>query len=432
MRKLRSFLLFSFAITYGQVCFAQISASNVFDRKINLDEAIRLALQNNTQLLSAEQDIIIAKQRVNEAVFLFLPQVSFSGSMTKSNIKYPVVLTPEFRSDLLQTSSFENFYSAGVLVTQPIYKGRKSVNTFKMAQASLKQAQTKYEAVKRDVILNVKQNFFMFLHAQEYLKTSKYWLDKIKSQISKIPTSGWSYIESKYILDDMQGKYKNAQQEVKAQRLNFLEALNKELDSAIEVEGSLEPQYSDIDVSKAIVWAMEFRPELKGEIYKAEMDKIAVNLAMARRSPTILLGVGYDVVGHEFPLPSNSWHATLSVQFPLGYDLWTQIKQKRAEQRQGDLKRADLQDKVRMEVQNSYDKLQYWQEETKLRRDNWKFLNDTYDSISKRQKVSPESMRAAQAVFNSHLSYLQSVKEQLLAKAKLEWSLGSNIHPNEK
>jgi outer membrane protein TolC len=422
-------LIFCIGLTismYGRLQCQGI-VSNGFVSELTLDQSLRLALQNNTVLLSAEQDVIIAKQRVKEAIFRFFPQPSLSGSATKYNAKYPIVLTPEFGSTFIQPSIHENFYSAGILLTQPIYTGKRNTNTLRLAKASLKQAQTKYDEAKRDVVLKLKKSFFNFLYAKQYVEVSGQWRAKIGKQISQIRPSDWGYIEAKAITDEMERQDKYAKQQFKIQRLNFLESLNKELDSEVEVLGNFSPSFAKVDVKKAMVWAMELRPELKSEIYKAEMDAMAVNLAISRRSPTVLLGLGYDVVGHEFPLPSNSWYASLAIQFPLNYEFWTQIGQRRAEQRKGDLQRSDLQDKIRLQVQNAYETFQYWQEEVKSRRKNWDFLQSNYDRISKTNRISSQSMRASKVVYEVQLQYLQSVRDQLISRSKLEWALGHEL-----
>jgi len=62
-----------FSILLAQLCFicvnswAQTSSSYEL---LSLEESIQLALQNNATLLSTEQDITIAQQRIKEASFI--------------------------------------------------------------------------------------------------------------------------------------------------------------------------------------------------------------------------------------------------------------------------------------------------------------------------------------------------------------------------
>ncbi|HOX23242.1 MAG TPA: TolC family protein, partial [Elusimicrobiales bacterium] len=172
------------------------------------------------------------------------------------------------------------------------------------------------------------------------------------------------------------------------------------------------------------------RPEVKSEVYRAEMDSIALNLAMSRRSPTVMLGASYDVVGYQFPLPSNSWEATLAIQFPLAYDFWTQITQRKAEQRQGDLKRSSIQDKVRLEVRQYHQELLFWQDTVRRLQADKDDLLKYYDSgLQRNGTPSLSLLRAARSVYSAQARYFDAVEKQLIARARLEWAVGHDLTP---
>ena len=270
--------------------------------------------------------------------------------MTKANVKYPMVLSPEFGSHLLQPSNYENFYTAKVSMAQPSTPADGTPIPLRLARASLKQARTRYETVKRETVLSLKTAFFGLSRAKSEVKLTQDWLDRMKGTLARMSGGSWEYIEARALISEMENTAAQARQQLSVRKLEYLKNLNRELDSSVETADDFLPDMTSIDLDKAVTWAMELRPEVKSEVYRAEMDSIALNLAMSRRSPTVMLGASYDVVGYQFPLPSNSWEATLAIQFPLAYDFWTQITQRKAEQRQGDLKRSSIQDKVRLEV----------------------------------------------------------------------------------
>lgn len=399
---------------------------------LSLEESLHLAVQNSARLLSSEQSIIIARQRVKEATFRFFPQISFSGTLSRSDINYPMVLPPEFGSRLLNPGldPDEDFYTARSYLHQAVYTGGRNVSTLHMAQTALKQAKTSYEAVKRDEILNLKNVFYRMMYCKENSKLSKKWLTRMKAasaSLGRRGISGWEDIEIKSLLNRMESQVQKAVQELSLARLEFLKALNRELDSQVDIAGDFKVLPVKLNLVKAIVWAMELRPELKSEIYRAQMDAIAVNLALSRRYPTVYLGAGYDFVGHEFPLKTTSWEASLSIHFPLSYDFWTQIQQKRAEQRQGNLKRAELQDKVRLEVRQAWKKLDFWQSESMRRQSAWMELSEQYESQSLRLPPSVAALRAINSLYQSQRRFIDGIRQQLLARANLEWAVGRGL-----
>ncbi|MFH1620022.1 MAG: TolC family protein [bacterium] len=396
---------------------------------LSLEESLSLALKNTASLLSAEQDVTIAQQRVREANFLFFPQTSFSGTLSKSDLKYPQVLPPEFGSRLLYPSENENFYTVRGYLLQPIYTGGRNTSTKRMTQAALKQAGIRYEAVKREITAEVKNVFHLLMYCRESTASANRWLKDMKKAFDRLSPSGWDEIEARALIGRMETEADRTLQSLSISRLEFLKALNRELDSRVDVAGEFRVVPARMDAARATARAMELRPELKSEIYKAQMDAIAVNLALSRRSPTVYLGASYDVVGQRFPLKSNSWETSLSIHFPLAYDFWTQILQRRAEQRQGDIKRSELQDKVRLEVRQACDKLDFLEKESANRESTWIELSRRYKAAS-RLPISISSLRSMFALYESEKAWLESIREQLLARAALELAIGQDI-PSE-
>ena len=412
------------------LCCAPARAQQAAVETLSLDQSLRLSMQNNPELLSAEQDVIIAQQRVKEASYLFLPQTNLSGAVTKANVKYPMVLSPEFGSHLLQPSNYENFYTAKVSMAQPIYTGGRNTNTLRLARASLKQARTRYETVKRETVLSLKTAFFGLSRAKSEVKLTQDWLGRMQDTLAKMPGGSWEYIEARALISEMENTAAQARQQLSVRKLEYLRNLNRELDSSVETADEFLPDMTSIDLDKAVTWAMELRPEVKSEVYRAEMDSIALNLAMSRRSPTVMLGASYDVVGYQFPLPSNSWEATLAIQFPLAYDFWTQITQRKAEQRQGDLKRSSIQDKVRLEVRQYHQELLFWQDTVRrLQSDKDELLKYYETGLQRASSPSLGLLRAARAVHYSQERYLDAIEKQLSARARLEWAVGHELSP---
>ena len=55
-------------------------------KPLSLENVIRLSLENSYDLLLIEQDLIISEQRIQEAKFLYFPQLSLNGSITAYNL----------------------------------------------------------------------------------------------------------------------------------------------------------------------------------------------------------------------------------------------------------------------------------------------------------------------------------------------------------
>ncbi len=404
------------------------------ERVFTLEEARRLALLNDARLLSAEQDKIIAAERVTEAKYLFLPELGLQASATRYEAHYPFSLSGDFRNILLFPDTPPTFgpntgeiYSGRGYLHMSLYEGGRTVKTLRLAQAAQKQATSNHETIKMDLLLSVVEVFTRLILAQEKAGASEVYLKAVEDLAAKARLDPWERLEAEARLGEARARASEARHALDLSRLAFLKSLNLELDTPFRVLGSLETQPAAIDIEKAVLWAMELRPELQSETYKAQMDAISVSLAAARRIPTVFLGGDYELTGRTFPLKQNNWDATIGIRIPLSYDYWSQLKQKRAEQRQGQLKRAELQDRVRLEVRQATENLQYWQREWPLREAQYQKLSSLYESLSRQDGPPLSRIRALGELLTLRLSYLSAVTEHVLARARLERTVGREI-----
>ncbi|MBI4055833.1 MAG: TolC family protein [Elusimicrobia bacterium] len=397
-------------------------------RILRLSDAVRLALLNNPRILSAQKDITIAEQRVKEARSLFFPEVGFGANLTKFDAQRLFLINPDIGPQVLDNRSPDKELLSGrVFLRQSIYSGGRYVHTLQLAQAALKQARARDEAAKMDVLFEVKQLYYRLLMAQEALRLCEERFAQAQAEFAQGQGfSGWEALSAHETLTQMRSECAERRQELHGVQLEFLKTVNLELDVSVSVEAELLQSPVDLELPRAIVWALELRPELQSETYKAQMDAIAVNLAMSERIPTITLLADYEVVGPEFLPDRTNWHTTLSVRFPFSYHFWSQIRQKRAEQRQGELNRAALQDRVRLEVRQAYSAHQFWLQEADSRKKEWERLQALYA----REMPGFGRFRRLQALswlLNSQLRYLEGRTRRWIYQAQLERAVGKEL-----
>lgn len=397
------------------------------ERVYTLDDALRL-IRNDPRLQSAEQDVIIADSRVAEAEMRFLPEMGLQASASKYNSLYPFSLSENFHNILLfPNATSENLYSGRAYFNMPIYEGQRTLNTYRLALAGQKQALASRDAVKLDLNLQVKEAFYRLLLAQERAAAA----EESEGALEKLDGEGglgaWESVEAAADLATARAISSEAARDLKAARLAFLKALNLELDTPFRVEGRLATAPVKVEVEQRVLWAMELRPELQSQTYKAQMDAIGVNLAQSRRYPTIFFAGDYELTAPHFPLNKNNWDLTLGVKLPFTYDLWSQLRQKQAEQRQGQLARSELQDRVRLEVRQAADALSYWQDEWPRRERQWRRVQELYDAAAGKPGSAIARIRARQSLLDLKLAYLTAVTEHLLARARLERAVGREI-----
>ncbi|MDD5301607.1 MAG: TolC family protein [Elusimicrobia bacterium] len=404
-----------------------VPRSAPIERVYTIEETLRL-LRNDPKLQSAEQDVIIADARVTEARLLFLPEIGLQASATKYDARYPFSLSPEFRNLLLFPGApSESIYSGRAYFNMPLYEGQRTMNTLRLAQASQKQALSNRDSVKMDVTLHAKEAFYRLLLAQERASAFDLHLQTVERAASESGLGPWERVEAEATIGLSRARAAEARHALDGARLQFLNTLSLELDTPFRVAGALETRPAKAEVEKAVIWAMELRPELQSQTYRVQMDAIGVNLALGRRNPTVLLAGDYELTAQRFPIKNNNWDVTLGIKIPFAYDFWSQLKQKRAEQRQGELSRAALQDRVRLEVRQTAETLRWWQEEWPRRESQWKKVQDLYDEAAGKPGAVLSRLRARDGVLELRLAYLSAVTEHILARARFERAVGREL-----
>ncbi len=414
------------ALLLGAWARAASPAPGALERVFRLEEAVALASKEDSRLQSAEQDTIIAEQRVKEAWFQFLPEFGLQASAAKFDARSP--FSPgESRNLLLFPGSPENIYTGRGYMYMPVYEGRRHVNTLHLAQAALQQARANFKSVKSEVALAAKEAFHRLILAQEKLAIASQSEATIGRFAADAALGPLDRLESEALLEEARAAAASARHELELSRLKFLKILNTELDTPFRVEGTLETRAVEIDANQAALWAIELRPELQSEVSKAEMDEISVNLAIGRRHPILFLSGDYELTGHNFPLRQNNWDAMIGVKVPFSYDFLTQVRQKRAERRQGQLRRSELEDRVRLEVRQAHEILRFWQKEWRVRESHHKRLRELFDQAATAAIPALARMRATVRMAHANASHLGSLTEHLIAVARLEWAVGRDL-----
>lgn len=404
--------------------------SSLINDDLTLENAIRLGLENNSEFLSARQEIIIAEQKINEAKFRFLPQFSLQGTATWYDLEYPMVLPDAVANRFLpstDTLSEKKFFGVGVTATQYLYSGGRIRGTLKMARANLKQVQSRYETVKNAVVLDIKKSFNNLLHAQEYARFTQKTLDTANQWYARPSGDAWTQIRQRALLADLAVRNNQAKRALGEAQLAMLVSLNKELNSTITIKGDFVPVKTNWDLPHLNLWAMEFRPELKSAIYALEADNISIDLALSKRYPDIILNGSYEQMGAD-SLEDVNKQISLAVRLPIPYNFSEQIAQKKAEQRKSSLRRAAIEDKIRIQVAGNFESMRFWQDEVLERQAVYRDLKTRIETAGKTaSKTGTSPLEALLAYEQTAAGYFEAILKNRIAKAELEWAIGQDL-----
>ncbi len=315
------------------------------ERVLTLDECTKLALNINQDILIAKEAVSYAEQRVNEAKSLYFPKLDLNFNVSRFSNDFETLINSHYlpATILLPNGSRDYFYSTKLALWQPIYNGGKTVATNKLAKINYEKAKTNAEIKKNEVIAQVKSQFYKNIALKEKIKIYKDYLSK-KANAS------------------LQDKIDILEHQYELETLELLSLVGLELDMVIDIEGTLDTEKLNLDLQQCILWAYQFRPEIKTTQYQESIDNIAVNLINMEKLPTIMLGASYDWLGDDLEKWERDWYISLNINLPLfeGGAVFSRLKQKKIQARQATIERSKIEDRIKLEVRKAFSEYSFW------------------------------------------------------------------------
>ncbi len=178
--------------------------------------------------------------------------------------------------------------------------------------------------------------------------------------------------------------------------MELLSLVGLELDTVIDIDGTLETKKLDLDLQQCILWAYQFRPEIKTTQYQESIDNIGVNLITMEKLPTVMLGASYDWLGDDLEKWERDWYISLNINLPLfeGGAVFSRLKQKKIQARQATIERAKIEDQIKLEVRKAFSEYTFW-----------------YDKLIKAEKTKTNSLEQDILKADIKCNYIKSLIE---------------------
>lgn len=148
---------------------------------ISLQEAIKIAKENNKNILKSRIEIDISKENIKETKELRLPEIDFNTSYSR------ITNLTEFKSGFLKdkevTHTIPEMYNVGTAIKVPLYVGNKINNAIKIAKQENAIALVKSEKTESDIELEV---IATYLGIQKMMELQKIIEENIKEEQSRL------------------------------------------------------------------------------------------------------------------------------------------------------------------------------------------------------------------------------------------------------
>ncbi len=155
-------------------------SQNTEMKVLNLDECIKLAIQNNLELkrqkLTEETSAVNFKQNKNA----LLPNINGNYNLGISTGRSIDPFTNGFVNEKL------TFSNAGLGLDAIVFNGFRLINSWKQARFNLEAAEMNTEAAKQELILNVTLTYLQALNAQDLVQLAKARVATTEGQLNRL------------------------------------------------------------------------------------------------------------------------------------------------------------------------------------------------------------------------------------------------------
>ncbi|MBW1991442.1 MAG: TolC family protein, partial [Deltaproteobacteria bacterium] len=338
-------------------------------RKINLKEALRLAWKANPALRISRVEELIAGEEVVRAKSGYLPHIRAEVSHTIYDdpikvkirgLQTPIGPAPRVTAAFPMTN--RNFWGSRLAVEQTIFD-LATISRYQAAVLGKSATRLDTAQVRDNIFLRVCQGYFQVLRAQKLVIVAEQEVRQLKEHLRDARnlyefgvTTYNDVLQAEVALADAEQRLVTAKNDV----INLKAALNKLMGLPVPTDILLEEENQlvapALDLEEAAETALKRRSDLKATEKRIEQGKKLVNQAKAGYLPRVFVQAGHTFQQNDSWVHDHQYYAIFGLQWSLfsGFDTRAQVRQARQRLEQLHLKKQDLAEQIRLEVQNAY------------------------------------------------------------------------------
>jgi outer membrane protein TolC len=305
---------------------------DTLSRTFNLEQSIKTALANNTEMKRALLDVRSADQDVRAAWGTVMPQVSGSANYTR-NLEIPVNFIPETAfdpqgdPDTLVPIAFgtDNNWAGGLSVSQTIFSGQafvgiSSSELFKAAQSE------NLRAVSQGVVTQTRIAYYQALAAKESLKLIEAQANRIRENLEdtrKRAEQGfvddYAVLQLEVQLGNIEPQITRARFSVDSSLRDLLDAMGLPVQLAIEIRGDLGSyDINDTEIANPVNASIKKVDQMVPR--QVENDSLFTEKAMQLRGDIRILQVQEDLRGKQLDAQRSLFLPNISANYNLQWN----------------------------------------------------------------------------------------------------------------
>lgn len=405
---------------------------------LNLDECIRIALNENPTIKVADMEIERVDYSKKEIIAQLFPEISFAGSYSRTIKKQTMAMMGQ----TIQIGS-DNSYSAGFSASLPII----AVQLWKSLKLSDDQILINVEKARESrlsLINQVENAYYGILYAQDALKVLKENKNRAelnaniyRNMYENGTASEFDVLRAEVQVKNIEPTILDMENSINQAKLQMKLLLGMDMKHNIKINGEL-AQYQNDMYAKVMETnvSLENNSSLRTLDLQTQALKNTLSVQKAAWYPTLALTANYNWIAmNNGALFKNlDWNPYSTVGVALSIPIFQggkrYYKQKQAEisYREMSWQRQNLENALSLQVQSQFDNIQksVAQIETnKLGVEQATKANQIMEKSFRIGAASYIDLRDSEnALLSAQLAYYQSIYNWLTAQSQLSYLLG--------
>ncbi|MCL5027672.1 MAG: TolC family protein [Bacteroidetes bacterium] len=427
----RNIFLISFLLFFSAAKFwSQQENSLVKSDSLTLQDCINIALQKNPQIKIAEGNYEFSTSSLTETRSTLFPQVLFQTGLTRNG-------GTTFIGPIVREGYYNNFFY-GVQAQQLVFDFGKSY-TRVSASADLKYASEQdLISTKQNLILSTETAFFNYLQAKrindvslEVLKQAQEHLKQAEAFYKVGKVAKFDVLKAQTDVANAKVNLISSENNIRISKLQLENILNQKIPENVQLKDNLEVNQDSIGLETAVETSLHNRPEVISSRFRVDASKELLTSAWMANLPLISATAGYNWRTYAIDVPfQNSWNVGLNLSIPIfqGFALDAGIDQARANLKTAQASDEELNQSVKLDVQQQYSSLEEAKERIEATRSLVSQSEETLKLAEGRYNQgvgsAVEITDARVTVYNARTSYIQSLYDYQVAYARLKRAMG--------
>jgi len=290
---------------------------------LTLEQAVRLALESNPNLLSVRAGVRAATARVDAAYAPLLPQVAGTAAYQRATANRS---EPSLITDQSQSFGGRSAWSFGINATQTVFDFGQTTGSYHVAEANLGNTKLTEQAARLNLVLAVRTAYFKLSQQRALLEVAQETLANLKRHQQQI--QGFVEVGARAPIDLVQSQADeqsgqlgllNAESAYAIARASLAQTIGSKLNHDFDVvqEGLPAVAGEDGETATLLARAQAGHPQLQAALGAVRVQDLAEGTARGAYGPSLRVSAGVTESGEQLDALALNWNAQVLLNCPI-------------------------------------------------------------------------------------------------------------------